>query len=153
MTGIVVKGLEQGRFSLIGFYVARARRIVPALVGLCAILLCLGWFALLPADYKTLSTHVIASLGFFSNIKYWKESGYFDLASHDKWLLHTWSLSVEWQFYLILPIVLWVAWHLRPGRAVQARTILVALVVSLAVSVLITDTDPAAAFFSFPTRA
>lgn len=153
MTGIVVKGLEQGRFSLIGFYVARARRIVPALVGLCAILLCLGWFALLPSDYKTLSTHVIASLGFFSNIKYWKESGYFDLASHDKWLLHTWSLSVEWQFYLILPIVLWVVWHLRPGRAVQARTILVALVVSLAVSVLITDTDPAAAFFSFPTRA
>ena len=84
MTGIVVKGLEQARFSVVGFYIARARRIVPALLGLCAFLLSVGWFVLLPLDYQTLSTHVIASLGVISNFKFWDEAGYFDIASHEK---------------------------------------------------------------------
>jgi len=93
MTGIVVKGLERGSFSLLGFYMARGRRIVPALVGLCAVLLGLGWFVLLPPDYKTLGTHAISALGFFSNIKFWKQACYFDVASLEKRLLHTWGNS------------------------------------------------------------
>src|SRR5471032_3321206 len=54
MTGLVVKGLERGNFSVLGFYMARGRRIVPALVAVCAVLLALGWFMLLPPEYKLL---------------------------------------------------------------------------------------------------
>ncbi len=153
MTGIVVKGLERGTFSVVGFYMARARRIVPALLVLCAALLTLGWFVLLPPDYKMLSTHSVYALLFLSNVEFWQEAGYFDVASHEKWLLHTWSLSVEWQFYLILPVVLWVVWRIRPGRVVQTWAVGLGLVASLAASIWVTSTHPNAAFYLLHARA
>ncbi|SFU46831.1 acyltransferase family protein [Pseudoduganella namucuonensis] len=153
MTGIVVAALEGDRFSAPAFYWARAKRILPALMALCATLLCLGWLLLLPLDYKTLSAHALYSLAFLSNVAYLREAGYFDLASHDKWLLHTWSLSVEWQFYLALPLLLWAVWRLRPGRAALGRVLALALAVSLAVSVFATAANPSAAFFLLSTRA
>lgn len=153
MTGLVVRGLERGTFSLWGFYMARARRIVPALVVLCAVLLALGWFVILPLDYKTLGTHAIAALGFFSNFKFWSEAGYFAEASHEKWLLHTWSLSVEWQFYLLLPIALWAVWRRWPGRGAQWTALGVGFAVSLAAAVWVTPGAPSAAFFLLHTRA
>ena len=119
MAGLVVKGLERGTFTVAGFYMARARRIVPALLGLCAVLLVLGWWVLMPPDYKMLGSHAVYAMSFLSNVEFWQEAGYFDVASHEKWLLHTWSLSVEWQFYLILPLLLWAVWRVRPGRAAQ----------------------------------
>lgn len=153
MTGIVVKGFERGQFSLVDFYMARARRIVPALIAVCIVLLGLGWFLLLPPDYKILGTHVISALGFFSNFKFWNEAGYFDTSSHEKWLLHTWSLSVEWQFYLILPIALWVVWRIKPGRTAQFAGVLAGLALSLGASMLTTDSKPVAAYFLLHTRA
>ena len=106
MTGIIFKGLEQNSFSILKFYVARANRIIPALAVLCSVLLVLGWFYLTPFEYKALGKHAASSVTFLSNIMYWREAGYFDASSHEKWLLHTWSLSVEWQFYIIYPIIL-----------------------------------------------
>lgn len=106
MTGIIFKGIEEKKFSLIKFYIARANRIIPALSVLCFVLLILGWFYLTPLEYKALGKHVASSISFISNIVYWRESGYFNTASNEKWLLHTWSLSVEWQFYVIYPIIL-----------------------------------------------
>ena len=153
MTGIVVKGLEQNRFSLVSFYMARARRIFPALVVLCAALLGLGWFVLISPDYKLLGTHTISALGFFSNFKFWDEAGYFDLASHEKWLLHTWSLSVEWQFYLILPVALWAVWQFKPGRSAQTKAVLIGLILSLGASMLTTKSWPTAAFYLLHARA
>jgi len=153
MTGIVIRGLERDDLNLVGFYMARARRIVPALVGLCAALLGLGWLLLLPPDYQMLATHSAYSLAFLSNIEYWLEAGYFDLSSHEKWLLHTWSLSVEWQFYLILPVVLWMAWRIRAGRAMQMWAVGLTLLASIAASLWTTDTQPSAAFYLFHTRA
>lgn len=153
MTGIVVKGLERGAFSVMGFYVARARRIVPALLVLCAVLLTLGWFVLLPPDYKMLSTHSVYALAFFSNVEFWQEAGYFDVASHEKWLLHTWSLSVEWQFYMVLPVVLWVVWRIRPGRLAQTWVVGLAMLASLAASIGVTSKHPSAAFYLLHTRA
>ena len=108
---------------------------------------------LLPLDYQTLSTHVIASLGVISNFKFWDEAGYFDIASHEKWLLHTWSLSVEWQFYLILPIVLWAVWRVKPGRAALTHTLLAGFVLSLSASILTTQASPTTAFFLLHSRA
>jgi peptidoglycan/LPS O-acetylase OafA/YrhL len=153
MTGIVVRGLERGNFSLIDFYMARGRRIIPALAALCLTLVVLGWFLLLPSDYKQLSTHSGYSLTFLSNIEYFFEAGYFDSASHEKWLLHTWSLSVEWQFYMLLPIVLWVAWRIRAGRPAQTWVVAAGFVLSFAASVLVTRSNPSAAFFLLHTRA
>lgn len=153
MTGIVVDSLERGKFSLIAFYLARARRILPALIVLCAVLLALGWWVLLPVDYKALGTHAVFSLAFLSNIKFWREAGYFDAASHEKWLLHTWSLAVEWQFYLLLPLVLLAVWKWRPGRRPVMVVMMVGLLASLALSVVATPLWPKAAFFVLPTRA
>lgn len=107
MTGIIVRGLEsENGFKLFDFYIARARRIIPALFVLCATLLILGCFFLTPEDYAKLAREVDRALLFISNNYYYKNSGYFDTESHERFLLHTWSLSVEWQFYIIYPLVL-----------------------------------------------
>lgn len=153
MTRIVVHGLERGDFSLLAFYIARARRILPALIVLCAVLMALGWWWLLPLDYKALGNHAVFSLAFLSNINFWREAGYFDAASHEKWLLHTWSLAVEWQFYLLLPLVLLAVWKWRPGRPAVIAVMGVGLLVSLILSLVLTPLRPVAAFFLLPTRA
>lgn len=106
MTGIIFRGIEQDNLSILKFYVARANRIVPALALLCFILLLFGWFALTPLEYKALSKHAASSVSFLSNFVYFKEVGYFAAGAHEKWLLHTWSLSVEWQFYIVYPLIL-----------------------------------------------
>ena len=91
MTGIIFRGIEQNNFSILRFYVARANRIIPALAVLCMALLIFGWFYINPVDYQIIGKHIASSITFLSNIIYWRESGYFDAASHEKWLLHTWS--------------------------------------------------------------
>lgn len=153
MTRIVVKELERGTFSLLEFYLARARRILPALLVLCAVLLVLGWIALLPSDYKKLASHSVYALSFLSNIEFWQEAGYFDQASHEKWLLHTWSLAVEWQFYLVLPIILRAVWLIRSGRRAQSWVLGCWLMISLAASIYVTSTSPNTAFYLLHTRA
>lgn len=151
MTGIIISGLERSSFSLWDFYLARARRIVPALLVLCASLLLLGWFSLPSLDYKALATHVATALAFVSNIQFWKEAGYFDVASHEKWLLHTWSLSVEWQFYILLPLGSLLVWRILGPRALSWA--LMALGVgSLLLSLYASQRWPTPAFYLLPTR-
>lgn len=156
MTGIVVEGLERSKistFSLIEFYMARARRILPALIVLCAVLLVVGWWVLTPLDYQMLGTHSVAGVSFLSNIQFWREAGYFDSQSHEKWLLHTWSLAVEWQFYIILPLILMAVWKWRPTRQAVTLVMLAGFVASLSLSIIITPLAPSAAFYMLPTRA
>ncbi|RMO88313.1 Acyltransferase protein [Pseudomonas syringae pv. philadelphi] len=152
ITGIIVRGLRAGRFSLLTFYTSRARRIIPALGALCFVLLLAGWFYLLPLDYSALGTHVASSLGFMSNVVYWREAGYFTASAHEKWLLHTWSLSVEWQFYLLYPVAL-----LTLSRFVALPNlrwwVLGSSVTGLMVCVLASSQWPEAAFYLLPTRA
>ncbi|GIU38119.1 acyltransferase [Shewanella hafniensis] len=152
MTGIIITGLERSNFSLWGFYLARARRIIPALLVLCASLLIFGWFWLPNADYKMLAGHVGTAVAFVSNLKFWREAGYFDAASHEKWLLHTWSLSVEWQFYILLPLGCLLLWHWLGKRGVKLILIAAGLF-SLALSVYASHRWPGAAFYLLPTRA
>lgn len=153
MAGIVNSGVEQGRFSLISFYLARARRILPALIVLVAVLLLVGWFLLMPSEYQTLGRHARESLFFTSNLRYLREAGYFDISSHEKWLLHTWSLSVEWQFYLIYPLVLMALARLRAGRKMALMVHVLALLVSLILCVFLTASRPSQTFFLLPFRA
>ncbi|MEJ5992179.1 acyltransferase family protein [Ramlibacter sp. PS3R-8] len=155
MTRLVVGGLQaQGdAFSISAFYLARARRIVPALAVLCAVLLVLGAVFLAPLDFRRLGQHALAALTFVSNIKFWSEAGYFDAASHEKWLLHTWSLSVEWQFYLLYPVLVKLLWRRLPDVRTVTWWIGGALVVSLLASVLLTPRMPTASFFLLQQRA
>lgn len=154
MTSIIVTGLESRTgFSLFKFYLARAKRILPALIVLCVALLVFGWFFLVQAEYKTLAYHTISALTFSSNSRFWQESGYFDVASYDKWLLHTWSLSVEWQFYLILPLLLLAIWKLHPGRKCTLVVLSTVMAASLAASIIFSPTYPSASFYLLPMRA
>uniref|UniRef100_UPI003D768501 acyltransferase family protein n=1 Tax=Acinetobacter variabilis TaxID=70346 RepID=UPI003D768501 len=152
MTGIIFKDLEHEKFSILKFYVARANRIIPALAVLCLVLMIFGWFYLTPFDYKLLGKHAASSMTFLSNISYWKESGYFEAGTHEKWLLHTWSLSVEWQFYMIYPLVL-VA--MRKFMSIQTMkfVLLTGMILGFILSVIATYKWPNPAYFLLPTRA
>ncbi len=112
MTAIILSRLSNNRFSLLGFYRSRFLRIVPALVVLCLILGVLGWFLVFPFDYAYLAKNINHALTFKSNISFSHGDGYFETGAKTKWLLHTWSLSVEMQFYLVYPILLLIIYKL-----------------------------------------
>ena len=117
MTGIILRKLDAGTFSLAGFYLARGRRIFPALAFMCLALIVFGWFWLVLAGAIPLRDHRQACRRveylFFSNLVYDRAGGYFATPANENWLLHTWSLSVEWQFYLTYPLLLMAATRFR----------------------------------------
>ena len=152
MTSIIFRGIEKENFSLYRFYIARANRIIPALAVLCFVLLVFGWFYLSPIDYRTLGTHVASSLTFVSNIVYWRESGYFNIASHSKWLLHTWSLSAEWQFYIVYPIFLVFMRKYLTLRTMKTA-LFVATILGFVLCVVATAKWPNPSYYLLPTRA
>jgi len=152
MTKIIMTKVEQDSFSLISFYIDRGRRIIPALAFLCFVLLIFGWFYLISYDYRQLGMHVASSMSFLSNFIYWVQAGYFDTASHEKWLLHTWSLSVEWQFYILYPIIIIALHKIITVKSMKIILILLTIV-SLTSSIIITSTNTSAAFYLLPTRA
>lgn len=152
MTSIIFRGLEQKNFSISKFYIARANRIIPALAVLCLTLLVFGWFFLIPTDYKVLGKHAATSTSFLSNIIYWSESGYFDSSSHEKWLLHTWSLSVEWQFYIIYPAALVLLSRVLSVKALKNCMVHLTLI-GFVFCIYATYTWPNMSYYLFPTRA
>lgn len=157
MTSIIYRGLSNSdgdrRFSIGDFYLSRARRILPALIMLCLPLIVAGWFLLSPEGYRMLATHAITAVLFVSNIRFNREAGYFDVDSHEKLLLHTWSLSVEWQFYLLFPLILVLVWKLWPNKKAFVASLIILFTASLATSVVLTSSKPSAAFFLLPSRA
>lgn len=152
MTAIIFKGLDKDTFSLIEFYRSRVKRIIPALATLSLALFIFGFFFLHPIDFATLSKHIASSLTFTSNILYWTESSYFSTSSLEKWLLHSWSLSVEWQFYLLYPIALLLLNKFLTERYI--KTLIVAgFLLGFVLSVFVTYKSSSAAYFLLPTRA
>lgn len=151
MTGIVARGFEKKNFSFINFYLARARRIIPALFFLTAVLLALGFVYLSPIDYTNLAREVDRSLLFLSNNYFYKKSGYFDPNSHERLLLHTWSLSVEWQFYMLYPILLFAVSKINLD--LTAKVVIAFFIASLSFSVFKSHADPSYAFYMLPSRA
>ena len=110
ITTQILEKLDNGQFSFLDFFGRRIRRIFPALT---LVLLCsfaFGWVVLLPDEFANLSKHVAAGAAFSINFILVSESGYFDHAAAIKPLLHLWSLAVEEQFYIIWPLLLWLAW-------------------------------------------
>lgn len=153
MTTIIVGGHEKGIFFIWKFYVARVRRILPALLVLIAVLLTLGWNWLPTPDYQTLGAQSAYSMTFLSNISYWHSTGYFDAAAEEKWLLHTWSLAVEAQFYLTYPLLITLFWKFCKSVKGVSYGILFVFSLSLIFNFIAINTDPAGAFYLLPTRA
>jgi peptidoglycan/LPS O-acetylase OafA/YrhL len=150
ITGIIARELERGRFSLLTFYVRRVRRIFPALLAVLIAVLVLGWLWMLPAALAQLGVDVFASGAFAANIALLLQSGYFDIESAKKPLLHLWSLGIEEQFYLAWPLILMLAAHLRLSIAAVASTLGVA---SFILNVALIGSHPVAAFYLPFTRA
>lgn len=151
MSGIILTRLGEGNFSLAAFYMSRARRILPALAVMCLVLFVAGYFWLIPSDLEILGKHAAAAMTFCSNFVFKGEDGYFDAPMRDKWLLHTWSLSLEWQFYLLYPLFL-MAWAQRPCRAVLFGSLLFLMAASGAMSVFLSETKASFSFYLLPAR-
>lgn len=106
ITSIILTEKENNTFTIVNFYERRARRILPALFIVVFTCIPFAWLWLLPTDFKDFSQSIIAVVTFSSNILFWKESGYWGTENELKPLLHTWSLAVEEQYYLIFPLFL-----------------------------------------------
>ncbi len=151
ITSILVAELDQDKFSLVKFYERRARRILPALFFVILCCLPFAWTLLLPSGLDGFSQSLISVSIFASNVLFWSESGYFDVATHYKPLLHTWSLAVEEQYYIIFPVFLLLCW--RFGKTALFRLLLVLLVVCTAIAYWGVLNKPNAAFYLLPFRA
>lgn len=110
ITTIIFSELQQGNFSIVNFYERRARRIMPALFIVMGASLVTAYFTLMPDEFKNFGQSLVATSLFLNNILLAMTSGYWDLASEFKPLLHTWSLGVEEQYYFLFPITLLLAW-------------------------------------------
>jgi peptidoglycan/LPS O-acetylase OafA/YrhL len=143
--------LETGKFSILAFYERRVRRIFPALIFTFILCWLAAWLLFLPADFLDFSNGLLSSATFVSNIYFWRSSGYFDTLAHLRPLLHTWSLSVEEQFYVFMPIAVYLTHRFLKARWLLA--LVPVLLASFALSAFATYTAPMANFFVLPTRA
>ena len=149
ITGILLENLDRGGLRLFDFYRHRIRRIFPALVVVLAACFAFGSIVLLADEFAQLGKQIAASAVFMSNFVLWGEAGYFDTASITKPLLHLWSLAVEEQFYLLWPLLLWLAWRLRlPPLGLAGLCV----ALSFAACVTFAGRDATADFFSPVTR-
>lgn len=146
---IIFENLAQNSFSFIDFYSRRIRRIFPALGIVLLSSWLLAWFTLLPEEFKSLGKHILGGAGFVSNLVLWNESGYFDADSNTKPLLHLWSLGIEEQFYLLWPIVMWVAYRFKISFILLTLGV---LLFSFTLNLFLISDAPVAVFYSPITR-
>lgn len=150
ITSIIANDIENKNFSIVNFYERRARRILPALFLVMAVCIPFAWLLLIPSDLKDFGQSLVAVSSFSSNILFWIESGYFETEAELKPLLHTWSIAIEEQFYILYPIFLYFAWRL------SFRKTIFALVLIFFISLLLAEWaayfKPSANFYLLPTR-
>ena len=150
ITGIIYRALLDGNFSFQDFYSRRIRRIFPALAIVLIGSMIIAWFTLSSFEARNFAKEVLAGAGFVSNFLYWSQANYFDVAAEQKPLLHLWSLAIEEQYYLIAPGLLWVSFRLRLNLV--TLTVL-CILASFATGILLTKTEPTAAFYMPWSRA
>ena len=149
ITSRLVKDFETRTFSYADFYSRRIGRIFPALVTVLLSLVTVGWFALTAPEYERLGRHVLASALFIQNLNLLKESGYFDVSSMLKPLLHLWSLSIEEQFYIFWPVLIGVLYRRRSFLNIGLRSL---VFISLIAGLVWIERDQASAFYQIQFR-
>jgi len=153
ITKIIISEMENDSFSLLDFYERRARRILPALFFVMLCTLPFAWFWMIPQDLESFSQSLISVPLFISNVTFWQSSGYFETASQLKPLLHTWTLAVEEQYYILFPLFLMLVWKLGKERIVY---LLLAVAIISVISAHYGSTKSihvsAFTFYMLPTR-
>jgi len=151
ISGSIVSDLERGQFSIANFYFKRIRRIFPAFFVVLLLTTLVSTAILLPEDLKAYDWSLLSAATFWSNIYFWKSSGYFAASAQILPLLHTWSLSIEEQFYLFVPLLLYGVHRYAKGAWFLWFAPL--LMGSLILGVAAVFFAPTAGFFLLPTRA
>jgi peptidoglycan/LPS O-acetylase OafA/YrhL len=159
LSGFLIGGLlwtelcRSGHIALGAFWMRRLRRLAPAYLVMAVTVIVAGYLILLPADLRELGKETIAATLWFSNVLFWRGAGYFDGAASEKPMLHTWSLSVEEQFYVALPLLLLTLFRLRTRPRAVVGILATTWAASLGAMLLLTPSRPDAAFYLFPFRA
>jgi len=151
ITTILIEDIENDNFSLLRFYERRARRILPALFFVMLVCIPFAWMWMSWTQMADFSRGLVAVSLFVSNILFWRDSGYFEASADENPLLHTWSLAVEEQYYVLFPIFLFLAW--RFGKHRVFWMIVVLAVISLALSEWGWRHRATGNFYLAPTRA
>ncbi len=151
ITGLIRKDLMAGKFSLASFWERRIRRIAPALFVMVAAVLVAGYCWLLPSHLTRLGRSAVAQVLFSANFYFWRDKGYFGILAAQRPLLHTWSLAVEEQFYLLFPLFLVAMFRFRRRATVPALAVIAGL--SFACAAVGVHRWPGAVFSLLPTRA
>jgi peptidoglycan/LPS O-acetylase OafA/YrhL len=150
ITSLLLAEKQAGTFSLIHFYERRARRILPALFVVMLSCLPFAWLWLWPSDMKSFLESMIAVSVLASNVFFWQTSGYFAAAAQLQPLLHTWSLAVEEQYYLLFPLLVMLTW--RFGKCWMGGILVVLLLMSLTLAQISVQANPLPTFYLLPTR-
>ena len=154
MSAMIIPGVLNKDFRLFDFYIARAVRIIPSIILLVIVFYAISFQFAPPDMFKDFSKYAIKSLLFTSNIEYLKlANGYFTGDSHSNFLLHTWSLSVEWQFYLVYPLIIMLTGKLTRSLKAISVVLSLILVISLFSSIFYATIDSSFNFYMLPTRA
>ena len=151
ITSIILKEKQAGTFSILDFYERRARRILPTLFFIMLLCLPFAWFVLLPDQLIDFSKSLEAVPVFVSNVFFWKNTGYFATNTAEKPLIHTWSLGIEEQYYLLFPLLIMLFWRLGYRKLIVL--IATILLLSLWVSEYLVHHHPSAGFFLILPRA
>ncbi|WP_108792083.1 SGNH hydrolase domain-containing protein [Erythrobacter sp. Alg231-14] len=151
ITGIIAREIDAGEFSILTFYERRARRILPALLAMIAFVLIMASALFLPSDFAGVAPTALAAIGFLANVWLFTQTGYFQGDADTIPLLHTWSLGVEEQFYIAVPIAFIVIAKMAPGWRIKA--VIAATLLSFIWAAMKQADSDGFAFYMLPTRA
>lgn len=147
---ILIAERSAGRFSLLEFYERRARRLLPALFTVLSVTMIIAWFLMTPGQFKSFSGSAVSVVLYLSNFFFWQQGNYFGIASEQMPLLHTWSLAVEEQFYVVFPVFMGIVWKL--GRRGSVFIVAAIALASFCLAEWGARYYPSASYYLAPTR-